>query len=254
MIHRGRTHFLYSLQQAKRVWYFADSWSHNIWSKKDFADQKNLFPSCHWFESNRVKSRLTVPSWYIAVPLKLLNLKAFLMAELARPMRRLSAANVGHPEIFQAVSRPQKISMSISLWWRQPAWTLSNSAQVETIAPTVARGYNKWFCLKMGRARDHSCTMLHIVAIVCAFATPVSDNFSKKTAVCCEELNTNSNTNIALHSWTLPLAFSFSVYPSDIFWPLLNTNKSKNANNIRDKETQSTTDINRPSVPRHCVF
>ena len=34
--------------------------------------------------------RRTVPSWYMAVPLKVVKLKAFLMADEARPIRRLS--------------------------------------------------------------------------------------------------------------------------------------------------------------------
>jgi hypothetical protein len=38
----------------------------------------------------RSQRRRTVPSWYMAVPLKVVKLKAFLMADEARPIRRLS--------------------------------------------------------------------------------------------------------------------------------------------------------------------
>lgn len=49
------------------------------------------------FHSDHLRSqrRRTVPSWYIAVPLKVVKPKAFLMADEARPIRRLSEATDG---------------------------------------------------------------------------------------------------------------------------------------------------------------
>lgn len=92
--------------------------------------------------SSRSKTRRTDPNWYIAVPLKLLNLNAFLIAVLARPISKLSGKR---KDIRNSKGNKQKTNM---LARRHVFWILMQYDAIifkGTCVPCVSNVLNHFF-------------------------------------------------------------------------------------------------------------